>query len=493
MAARMTRSSPSPTPVPIRTGGWKNRQQFGKRLPPPLQTSQRQRDGGCRTMAAVNGRSEAQSTACFTGETYGRAIDELFGQGGQEAPPVPSASAAGVASAAPAMLHSTPDVRNCGLPAHAAATSADRRGNMPSTWAERRRPGWASHLRKAVALCSVALGAILFLGSTPRSWRADVTAPPLRSNTLAPATDVAPRDGGFLLRPIEEVQVGDRVAGTNPLREQVEQVEPDPASWRKLSFRMRKADGLLLWVDLLRPLAWVKANEIELGRTVFLNLPEMGAVGNADVTYVGPCPPIKCGSGTVVTGKFVHESDGSSVVHLRLTGQTEPTGVTRNHPYWSLDRKEFVKVGGLRIGETVDTELGPRRVLCVEASNYSGLLYNLETTEHVYRVATEGALVHNACGVYRYRDSVTRAYYIGSSNNIARRLVQHGAKVIPGTATTLKNMAQASSRVQLHVQEQIAILRAGGIKNLSNKINAVGMARAHRIPSAVRRRYNYYP
>ncbi len=54
-------------------------------------------------------------------------------------------------------------------------------------------------------------------------------------------------------------------------------------------------------------------------------------------------------------------------------------------------------------------------------------------------------------------------------------------------------MAQASSRVQLHVQEQIAILRAGGIKNLSNKINAVGMARAHRIPSAVRRRYNYYP
>ncbi len=101
--------------------------------------------------------------------------------------------------------------------------------------------------------------------------------------------------------------------------------------------------------------------------------------------------------------------------------------------------------------------------------------------------------MHNACGVYRYRDSVTRAYYIGSSNNIARRLVQHGAKVIPGTATTLKNMAQASSRVQLHVQEQIAILRAGGIKNLSNKINAVGMARAHRIPSAVRRRYNYYP
>jgi hypothetical protein len=33
---------------------------------------------------------------------------------------------------------------------------------------------------------------------------------------------------------------------------------------------------------------------------------------------------------------------------------------------------------------------------------YSGFLYNLETTEHVYRVGSLGTLVHNACAVGAY-------------------------------------------------------------------------------------------
>ncbi len=490
MAVTLTRCPLHSTTTARPGEGWESPAGCGKLRSSAQEIAER--DRRCRTVQPGTEKSEERLSAHLIDAAYERAMDELFGVGIQDAPPAASPAVRGPEAAVPVpsySRHTIPDTCHVVCP----AVPRNGGGNTASAGGERDRTGWASRLCRAVALCSVALGCILFLGSTPRFWRADATAPPLQPNDSVPVADVAGHDRGFVLRPIEEVQVGDRVAGTNPLREQAEQIEPDPASWRKPSFRMRKEDGLLLWIDLLRTLAWVEANEIELGRTAFLNLPDMGAVGNAEVTAVAQCPPIMSGSGTIVTGKFVHQSGGSDVVRLRLTGQRETTGVTRDHPYWSLDRKEFVKVGDLRIGETVDTEVGPRPVLSVEVSNYSGLLYNLETTEHVYRVATEGALVHNACGVYRYRDSVTGAYYIGSSNKIARRLLQHGAKVIPGTATTLKNMAQASTRVQLHVQEQIAILRAGGIKNLSNKINAVGMARAHRIPSAVRRRYDYYP
>mgnify|MGYP002623110085 FL=1 len=46
----------------------------------------------------------------------------------------------------------------------------------------------------------------------------------------------------------------------------------------------------------------------------------------------------------------------------------------------------------------VDTELGSRRVASVEFwTGFEGLLYNLETTEHVFRVGSLGSLVHNAC------------------------------------------------------------------------------------------------
>ncbi len=206
-------------------------------------------------------------------------------------------------------------------------------------------------------------------------------------------------------RPIQDVEVGDRVAGRNPIREQAEGIEPDPATWRKISFYMTKETGLELWIDLLRPLEWIEEYDAKLGSTIFIDLYEMGAVGNAEVTYLGPCPDIKPGRGTVVTGTFKHRADKSSnVVRLKLEGQKELTGVTDNHAYWSVDRQDFVEVGNLRIGETVDTEYGVRRVISVTPIEYTDFLYNIETTEHVYRVGSLGTLVHNSCALTRYAD-----------------------------------------------------------------------------------------
>lgn len=221
-----------------------------------------------------------------------------------------------------------------------------------------------------------------------------------RATTVLPSASPKPRSR---IIEIGDAQLGQRTLGKNPIREQVEPIDPDPKTWRKISLEMRKDNGLRLRVELLRSLDWMADYEAAVGGTIFLDLDEMGALGDATVTSIEPCPPIALGTGAIITGKFVHESDGQNVVELRIEGQAEPTTVTDNHPYWSTDRQDFVPVSELRKGELLDTESGHRQVVSVvPRPNYSGLLYNVETTEHVYRVGILGSLVHNTCTrVYR--------------------------------------------------------------------------------------------
>ena len=201
---------------------------------------------------------------------------------------------------------------------------------------------------------------------------------------------------------IEDIQLGDRVAASNPHREEVELVEPDEETWREVRLRLKKDDGGLHWINLLRPAEWLEIQEAQVGGEIFLDLPEMGAVGDAEVLEVLPCPKIDYGHGAVVTGQFRHEVVGGEIVELRLDGQATATRVTSNHPYWSTDRDDFIPAGELKTGERLDTLDGDASIASVTRVPYSGLLYNLETTEHVYRVAESGTLVHNTCGVGAY-------------------------------------------------------------------------------------------
>ncbi|MBL9125489.1 MAG: hypothetical protein JNG90_17755 [Planctomycetaceae bacterium] len=205
-------------------------------------------------------------------------------------------------------------------------------------------------------------------------------------------------------KPIAEVQLGERLVGLNPLRHEADLVEPEADTWRRVVLLLEKENGGLVSISLLRQTAWLDVNEMRPGSISFLSIPEMGAVGPVWVLWVGPCPPISPGvSGAVVTGRFVHECHDAPMVRLSIDGQHEPTLVTPGHRYWSRDRQQFVAAGELRPGELVDTAAGQRRVAAREPFRYSGRLYNLETTEHVYRVGLLGALVHNACALEPYR------------------------------------------------------------------------------------------
>ncbi len=275
-------------------------------------------------------------------------------------------------------------------------TPPARKPDQPAAKPRRRLGLWA-----AVAGLLVLLGGgVMFRGSAS-SWQ---PAPGSRAHSLAGNVTAASRTenaGEQLLctQRIDAIQLGTRLRGRNPIREEAELVEPDPVTWRKVSLYMTKESGLGLWIDLLRPLAWIEEHGATPGGGIYLEMHEMGAVGDAKVMDIGPCPAIQPGDGgAVVIGRFKHQAEANSgVVHLELEDQIEPTGVTDNHPYWSVDRQEFVPVGQLRVGELVDTVFGLKHVVSVTPIDHNGFLYNLETTEHVYRVGSLATLVHNAC------------------------------------------------------------------------------------------------
>ncbi len=281
---------------------------------------------------------------------------------------------------------------------------------------------WMVRGGKFFFFCISLFGVFIFLWTGFNSWITSGTA----SNSVA----VTPASGHSNRRSvrIDEVKLGYRMAGTNPLRDHVDAIDPDPETWRQISLHMHKESGNSLWIELLRPLEWIEETEAQAGKTIFLDLPEMGAVGEADVTMIGPCPPIKPGKGNVVTGTFKHEADErSGLVRLRVEGQEESTGVTANHPYWSEDRQEYVPVGELREGELVNTDSGARRVESITPDpDFRGFLYNLETTEHVYRVGSLGTLVHNSCVIHG-TPQFTSASHAAEMQKMAKKMASSGA------------------------------------------------------------------
>jgi hypothetical protein len=238
----------------------------------------------------------------------------------------------------------------------------------------------------------------------------------------------------LITRPIEDIRPGMRVLASNPEEtETLADSDVTAEDWRLVSLTMTKEEGGTLRVQLLRPIEWLvteaviliadaddpqslfvnvpsipaapgtedyKQQRLLLGQTIRLDLLELGAQGPAMVTAIDPCPPVdKPQPGRrMVTGTFRHSA--ANVVDLQVGSESESFGVTDNHPFWSVDRGEFVEAGLLRIGEQLQcadgtitqvTRITPRRGPPVE-------VYNFEVdAEHVYHVGTTGVLVHNTC------------------------------------------------------------------------------------------------
>ncbi|APZ94504.1 polymorphic toxin-type HINT domain-containing protein [Fuerstiella marisgermanici] len=200
---------------------------------------------------------------------------------------------------------------------------------------------------------------------------------------------------------IEDIQLGQRVVGRNPLREETQPPSDiNPATWRAVQLSMFKG-GVKYDLAFLRPLSWLESNSAKVGHSIHLEMHEMGLNGPAKVVAIDPCPQIEPDDGTsrnVVTGTMAHP--GPNILYLNITGLNETLGVTDTHPIWSETRHEFVVAGKLEVGEQFKTLTGETSTL-TKITPHRGppeMVFNLEVDgEHVYSVASNGLLVHNDC------------------------------------------------------------------------------------------------
>ena len=250
--------------------------------------------------------------------------------------------------------------------------------------------------------------------------------------------------------PIRDVRVGMRVPAHNPEIDNEERMnwsDVDYSSWRKFTVSVTKEGGGEVTVVLLRPASWlvesvqsaslmqgfekfkhpsVRKTEVSLveancgggvNSLVWMELRELGAVGFGTVLKNETPPLIQKGQGEVVTGTFLHQS--ANILDLTFQPTSESSrqnqftalesdsaeidtgleiGTTSVHPFWSIDREEFVPAGKLKLDEKVVTIEGQVwRLTSIVPRAGPEPVYNFEVAnEHVYYVGKQGVLVHNS-------------------------------------------------------------------------------------------------
>ncbi|MFN5708370.1 MAG: polymorphic toxin-type HINT domain-containing protein, partial [Planctomycetota bacterium] len=236
-----------------------------------------------------------------------------------------------------------------------------------------------------------------------REFSAPLAMPAPEPAALAVAAELA----AAVRVAIEQVPLGARVQTRNPRRWEYDDSlpEPDEATWAKLSLTVQRSDGGLVDAELLRPWAWIELHGLRAGELLPLHLAELEVSGPALVTAIEACPPIAPGAGSVVTARFVTREVHRlvSIDLLGAGGELETLTGTPVHPVWSVDREDWVPLGELVQGETLQGEGGLAVVLSITLSRVAQPVYNLEVHgEHVYQVGELGVLVHNACSGFHH-------------------------------------------------------------------------------------------
>ncbi len=180
--------------------------------------------------------------------------------------------------------------------------------------------------------------------------------------------------------------------------------EITPYTWKWIELEVKKQNGTISKISLRRPNWWILQNNADkIGATICLFLPEMEIEGQAVVIAITPNQldtrfwnEKRKGDyvNRPITGIFEHIS--SDVFNYYFEGLDEPIEATFVHPFWSLDRADWVAVGELEIGERVKTIEGVSSLLAKEKLEGQHKVFNLEVyREHNFLVSESEVLVHN--------------------------------------------------------------------------------------------------
>lgn len=197
---------------------------------------------------------------------------------------------------------------------------------------------------------------------------------------------------------IENVALGARVPDHNPRPEDYDFSfgDVDQSKWRKVDIHLRRKDGALIEMQLLRPAEWIENMGLVAGVEFTPRLSDIEVDGHATVTAISSCPRISEGEGSVVIGRFVTRQV-NNLVEVTLESGTRFTGTT-THPVWIPDDQQWVKLGDLEEGQQLESLTGPLTVVAISRLADVSDVFNIEVHgHHVYRITEDGVLVHNNC------------------------------------------------------------------------------------------------
>jgi RHS repeat-associated protein len=207
-------------------------------------------------------------------------------------------------------------------------------------------------------------------------------------------------------KPIEAIQVGERVWADSPDGPTPEDERVDPATWRRLRFRgdWRWADGTpdVVNVETLQPPEWLAAHEARVGSRVPLpaDLAELGfpEAFRAEVLANEPCPPLPPDPGHLVLTTVNHlHPDVRELTFQDDGGQRGSVRPTAIHRFYREGDGCWVPAEELRLGERVRGRSGPLTLVASVRLPGVQRVYNLTVSgPHVYYVSGVGVLTHNA-------------------------------------------------------------------------------------------------
>jgi hypothetical protein len=158
------------------------------------------------------------------------------------------------------------------------------------------------------------------------------------------------------------------------------------SSWAVLDFLTSHASSLKPALQV--PIA---QHNIIAGKFLPMNIEELHVKGSAFVTSIEDCPEIADGEGSVVTSRFCTR-EVNTIVRAEILGpdgSIEIVEGTPIHPIWTVDRNDWVPLGELTVGESLQASEGLATVLLLPRVSSSIPVYNVEVHgQHVGRVGT---------------------------------------------------------------------------------------------------------
>jgi len=250
--------------------------------------------------------------------------------------------------------------------------------------------------------------------------------------------------------------VGQRVVTQGAKASQNNATAVNSATWKKVALRadMRWPDGTLddVNVESLVPPEWLEMNHARVGAMVPipLDLVEMGLPDGlrARVIAIDPCPTIKPGAGRVVLTTVNHlNNDVLELTMASADGHRETIRPTGFHKFYSETRGDWVSAAELRDGEQLRGVAGPLTVASVARVPGVHRVYNMTVeNEHVYRVGSTGALVHNdGCRVPDFHPNKPMGPGFPVSDGDAIDIAGLGGDILTPNKGTANGIAGAAS------------------------------------------------